>query len=132
MADRYYHRSDAALEPGTELVPASQRGHVSKWAHLPTYRDDVVYVYRGKKRGPDRWNIHGAFDRLGRYVYLVEPRGELRADPESSRGNRAKMVEGARVVALVHTDPPPPCRQCTIPPGLRGPRFVPHPHEAAA
>ena len=99
----WYHNTDAELNPGDELLPASQRGHESEWGSqstnaetgqstplYPHYDPHSVYLY----------NEHGEpsdYEDFGQHRYEVEPIGQTRPDPEHESMRQQALEELAEV-----------------------------------
>ena len=73
----WYHNTDAELNPGDEILPASERKMPSRWDSRSGYNPDLVYFYQGPERLPN-----DPSPPFGKNTYEVEPIGEIQRDPE--------------------------------------------------
>ena len=103
LAMPWYHNTDAELNPGDELLPASQRGHKSEWESqstnaetgqstplYPHYDPHSVYLY----------NEHGDpgdYEDFGQHRYEAEPIGQTKPDPEHESMRQQALEELAEV-----------------------------------
>ena len=75
----WYHNTDAELNPGDELLPASQRGVPPRWDTRSGYDPNFVYITHGPQKLPQHDVDEPMF---GKNIYEVEPVGDIQRDPE--------------------------------------------------
>lgn len=75
----WYHNTDAELNPGDELLPASQMGVPPRWDTRSGYDPNFVYV----THGPQVLDQHDVDNpSFGKNIYEVQPVGDIQRDPE--------------------------------------------------
>lgn len=116
VAMPWYHNTDAELNPGDELLPASKRGVPSRWDAESGYDPNLVYFTQGPQRLPP--DHHDS--PFGKHTYEVEPVGDIQRDPEWESNKKSYgsdyeyedeipgaqdyAAPGARVVRKYHPD----------------------------
>jgi hypothetical protein len=76
----WHHSTDAELNPGDEILSATQRGYASPNKDMPGYNPNNVHI----------WHSDGdpvSYD-FGEHTYEVEPLGDINRDPEYEHNRR--------------------------------------------